>query len=151
LTSSLESSASVEALSELAELLRQANRRLQQGIRDTLAPLGISGSQARVVRLLSEGPLRMSVIAARLGIVPHSVTDVVDRAERAGMVARRADPADRRSTLVDLTPSGRQLLVQLDDARRESAMRIFGPLGDEQRSQLQSVLLVICSKDGAAR
>jgi DNA-binding MarR family transcriptional regulator len=143
--------APVESATELAELLRQANKRLQQGTRDTLAPLGLSNSQARVVRLLADGPLRMSVIADRLAVVPHSVTDVVDRAERAGVVARRRDPQDRRSTLVELTPLGQRLLDQLDEARRESATRVFRPLTDEQRRELVAVLRAICGTDGDVR
>jgi DNA-binding MarR family transcriptional regulator len=143
--------APVESATELAELLRQANKRLQQGTRDTLAPLGLSSSQARVVRLLADGPLRMSVIADRLAVVPHSVTDVVDRAERAGVVARRRDPVDRRSTLVELTPQGRHLLDQLDEARRQTAARVFGPLTDDQRRELVTVLLAICGTDGDVR
>ncbi len=104
-----------------------------------------------MVRLLADGPLRMSVIADRLAIVPHSVTDVVDRAERAGVVARRRDPADRRSTLVELTQLGRHLLDQLDEARRESAARVFGPLTEEQRRELVTVLRAICGMDGEIR
>src|SRR6476620_4294538 len=151
-TTSIEAgSAPVESAIELAELLRQANKRLQQGTRDMLAPLGLSSSQARVVRQLADGPLRMSVIADRLAIVPHSVTDVVDRAERAGVVARRRDPQDRRSTLVELTPQGRHLLDQLDEARRESAARVFGPLTEAQRTELVTVLRAICGSDGDVR
>jgi DNA-binding MarR family transcriptional regulator len=103
------------------------------------------------VRLLADGPLRMSVIAVRLAVVPHSVTDVVDRAERAGVVARRSDPADRRSTLVELTPLGRHLLDQLDEARRESAARVFGPLTEGQRTELLTVLRAICANEATAR
>jgi DNA-binding MarR family transcriptional regulator len=150
LTTSLEPATAVEA-AELAELFRQAMRRLQKGTRDTLRPLGLSGSQARVVRILADGPLRMSVIAIRLAVVPHSVTDVVDGAERAGVVARRPDPIDRRSTLVELTPLGRHLLDELDQARYESAARVFGPLTEEQRMQLLTVFRAILETDGNAR
>ena len=147
MTINLESGTAVESSAELADLFRQAMQRLQRGTRDTLRPLGLSGSQARVVRLLRDGPLRMSMIALRLAVVPHSATDVVDGAERAGVVARRPDPVDRRSTLVELTPLGRHLLDELDEARRESAARVFGPLTDEQRSELLAVLRVICAGD----
>ena len=151
MTAGIEPTAPAESSTELAELLRQANKRLQQGTRDTLAPLGLSSSQARVVRLLADGPLRMSVIADRLAVVPHSVTDVVDRAERAGVVARHRDPLDRRSTLVELTPLGRHLLDRLDEARRESAARVFGSLTEDQRRELVTVLRAICGTDGDVR
>jgi DNA-binding MarR family transcriptional regulator len=151
MTTSVQPEAPVESSTELAELLRQANKRLQAGTRDMLAPLGLSSSQARVVRLLADGPLKMSVIAVRLAVVPHSVTDVVDRAERAGVVARRRDPIDRRSTLVELTPLGHHLLDELDEARRESAARAFGPLTEDQRTELLAILRLICGTDGDGR
>lgn len=143
--------ASLESPTELAELVRQVMRRLRQGTRDTLAPLGLTGSEARVVRLLADGPLRMSVIAYRLTVVPRTVTDVVDGAERAGVVARRADPDDRRSTLVELTSAGRNLLEQLDSARRETAVRVFGILTEEQRGELLALLRAIGTAEERGR
>ncbi len=133
-------SVSIETSAELAELFRRTARRLHRGTREALAPLGLSGSQARLVRLLAHGPLRMSVIAERLAVVARTVTDVVDGAEVAGLVARRDDPTDRRSTLVELTPSGRRLLDQLDAARSESATRVFGVLTEAKRTQLLALL-----------
>ena len=89
----------------------------------------------------------MSVIAERLSVVARTITDVVDGAEAAGVVARLADPADRRSILVKLTPAGRHLLAQLDLARRESAERVFGGLTEPQRNQLLDLLRVIGPAD----
>jgi len=142
--------ASLESSTELAELLRLAMRRLRRRTREALAPLGLSGSEARVVRLLADGSLRMSVIANRLAVVPRTVTDIVDGAELAGFVARLADPGDRRSTLVELTPEGRGLLDQVDSARRESAARVFGTLTEGQRGELLALLRAICTAEEGA-
>jgi len=140
-------SVSSETSAELAELFRRTARRLHRGTREALAPLGLSGSQARLVRLLARGPLRMSVIAECLAVVARTVTDVVDGAEVAGLVARRDDPTDRRSTLVELTPSGRRLLDQLDTARSDSAARVFGVLTEAQRGQLLALLYEVSASD----
>jgi DNA-binding MarR family transcriptional regulator len=139
--------AALESSAELADLLRLAMRRLRRGTREALAPLGLSGSEANVVRMLAAGSLRMSVIAGRLAVVPRTVTDLVDGAELAGFVTRLADPGDRRSTLVELTPAGRRLLDQLDSARRQSAARVFGALTEGQRSELLVLLREICAAD----
>ena len=140
-------SVSLETSAELAELFRRTARRLHQGTREALAPLGLSGSQARLVRLLAPGPLRMSVIAERLAVVARTVTDVVDGAEVAGLVARHDDPTDRRSTLVELTPSGRRLLDRLDTARSQSAARVFGVLTEVKRRQLLALLYEVGASD----
>ena len=125
---------------EIAELLSHAVRRLHRGTNEALSPLGLSRTQARVVRLLADGPLRMAVIAERLAVVPRTVTDLVDGVEAAGLVTRRRDPEDRRATFVALTPEGRQLLDRLESARRESAGQLLGRL---DRADLDVLLRVL--------
>ncbi|MEU4195335.1 MarR family transcriptional regulator [Kribbella sp. NPDC026611] len=81
----------------------------------------VTHGQFRVLRTLDQAghALRLSELAAQLGIVPRSATSVVDDLEEAALVARHPDPHDRRATLVDLTPTGRQLLTTLREKRRE--------------------------------
>src|SRR5262245_56412714 len=80
------------------------------------ARFGITGSQWGVLRNLlrahDEGlsGLRISDLSEKLLIQPPSVTGVVDRLERAGLVERKQDPDDLRATLVGLTRSGCQLV-----------------------------------------
>ena len=125
---------------EIADLLGHAVRRLHRGTNEALSPLGLSRTQARVVRLLADGPLRMAVIAERLAVVPRTVTDLVDGVEAAGLVTRRPDPEDRRATFVALTPEGRQLLERLDSARRESVGQLLGRLDPADLDVLLRVL-----------
>ncbi len=125
---------------EVADLLGHTVRRLHRGTNEALAPLGLARAQARLVRLLADGPLRMAAIADRLAVVPRTVTDLVDGVEAAGLVERRADPDDRRATFVALTPDGRRLLDRLDTARRESAEQVLAPLA---RADLLVLLRVL--------
>ena len=53
------------------------------------------------------GTLPMAKASARLQVHPTSVTNAVDRLERAGLVRRVAHPTDGRATLVEITPEGR--------------------------------------------
>jgi DNA-binding MarR family transcriptional regulator len=113
-----------------------------------LAPLGLTYAQARVLRLVAAGgrPLRMADLAAQLDVVPRSVTTMVDALEAAGLVARHADPGDRRSVLVALTDDGRRLLDGLEAARRDSADDVFGSLDPAQRHHLLDLLAVLCER-----
>ena len=133
---------------ELAELLTHTARRLRRGSIVQLAPLGLTYAQARVLRLVAAGrePLRMADLAAQLDVVPRSVTTMVDALETAGLVARHADPGDRRSVLVALSEHGRLLLDRLEVARRDSAEEVFGGLDATQRHQLLEVLEVLCMR-----
>lgn len=133
---------------ELAELLGHAARRLRRGSAAHLAPLGLTMAQAHVLRFVGQGPMRMADIAAHLDVVPRTVTPMVDELEAAGLVVRRADPADRRSVLVEPTPEGRRLLERLKRARRATAQQVFGTLSDAQREQLRDLLGQLCERGG---
>ena len=133
---------------ELAELFTHTARRLRRGSSAQLAPLGLTYAQARVLRLVAAGgrPLRMADLAAQLDVVPRSVTTMVDALEATGLVARHADPGDRRSVLVGLSDDGRHLLNRLEAARRESAEEVFGGLDRTQRHQMAELLGALCAR-----
>jgi DNA-binding MarR family transcriptional regulator len=138
---SLERSGQADLALDVADLLGRTVRRLHRGTNEALAPLGLSRTQARLVRLLADRPLRMAAIAERLAVVPRTVTDIVDGVEAAGFVVRRPDPDDRRATLVELAPEGRLLLDRLDALRRGSAEQVLGRLDPRDLAALHAVLL----------
>ena len=80
------------------------------------AQFGISGAQMGVLRVLhraeTEGleGLRVTELGRRLLVRPPSITNVVDRLERTGLVARSTSTDDRRAKCVALTPSGRRVV-----------------------------------------
>jgi DNA-binding MarR family transcriptional regulator len=140
---------------DLADLVSRSARRLRRGSAAHLGPLGLTMAQARVLRSLAGGPLRMAEIAAQLEVVPRTVTPMVDGLEAAGLVRRRTDAADRRSVLVETTDGGRLLLEHLYEARRATAEQVFAPLDREERAQLTALLGRLCGEGccppGAAR
>ena len=90
-----------------------------------LGPLGITWSQLRALRTVDrcDGPIRMSELAARLGIARRSATSVVDDLVGHGLLERRADPADRRAVEVAVTRGGRPAPARLRDRRRSAPSR----------------------------
>lgn len=127
---------------ELFELVHRVDHRIRRGFRERLEPLGVNPGQSRALRaLIAAGePLRMTRLAELLGIVPRSLTSVVDALEASGLVARTVDPSNRRSTLVSVTPEGLAVHERARVARREAAAEVFSVLSDEQREQLASLL-----------
>jgi DNA-binding MarR family transcriptional regulator len=140
-----------DAWLEAADLIGRVNRRLHRGTNEALAPYGLSRAQARVVRLIADGPLKMAAIAERLDVVPRTVTDLVDGVEAAGIVVRRPDPHDRRSTLVELSSAGRDLVDRLDAVRRASAAQVLGCLCEDDRESLVLVLRRLAANGGRPR
>jgi DNA-binding MarR family transcriptional regulator len=138
----------VDLVSELTEATMLLARTIRRAGAEQVGPLGITFAQARLLRTLADaGALRMVDIAHRLGVVPRSATDLVDGLEDAGLAGRWPDPADRRSVLVELTPSGREVLAQLGAARHQAAATVFGRLEENQQGQLLALLRLAAERD----
>jgi DNA-binding MarR family transcriptional regulator len=86
-------------------------------------------------------PCRVFDIATALSITVGGTSKLVDRLEGAGFCRRLANPDDRRSSLIELTPPGRRLLVKatrsLDD---ELQARLGSAVSQRQLQQLQATL-----------
>jgi DNA-binding MarR family transcriptional regulator len=93
-----ELSRSATALYQLVETLRAEHE-------EAAATAGLTAPQATVLTLLSE-PLSMSAFAERMGCDASNVTGIIDRLEAKALVARAADPADRRVKRIERTAKG---------------------------------------------
>lgn len=125
----------------LSEAFWGVARRLRHLTRDALAPWQVTPSQSRALNVLGrQEALRLSVLAEQLRIAPRSATEVVDDLEARGLVERRADPADRRATLVALTGPGRDAAQAIEAARRAEADRFFSTLSPADRAHLARIL-----------
>jgi DNA-binding MarR family transcriptional regulator len=127
---------------QLADLLHRLTRRLRSAQAQRLAPLGLTPAQERAMRLIAraEEPPRMTELADRLGIVPRSLTTVIDALEEAGLVRREIDPRNRRAILLRLTERGAAVRDDLREARRRAAEDLFAPLPDADRETLAELL-----------
>jgi DNA-binding MarR family transcriptional regulator len=104
---------------ELAARLRLVVMRLARRLRQQ-APEALSPSQLSVLSTLeSQGPLTPTELAAAERVKPPTITRVVGILEDAGLVRRKSDPGDRRSSRVELTARGRELIER--DRRRKTA------------------------------
>jgi DNA-binding MarR family transcriptional regulator len=134
---------------QLADLLHGLTKRLRRAQADGLAPLGLTPAQGRALRMIArsedEEPLRMTELADRLGIVPRSVTTVVDALEEAGLVRREIDPRNRRAILLRLTDRGAAVRDDLREARRRAAEDLFAPLSADDRKTLAGLLTLLGS------
>jgi DNA-binding MarR family transcriptional regulator len=138
--------AEVDAV-QLADLLHGLTRRLRRAQSEGLAPLGLTPAQARALRIIArsedEEPLRMTELADKLGIVPRSVTTVVDALEEDGLVRREVDPRNRRAILLRLTERGEGVRDDLRQARRRAAEDLFAPLTAGDRKSLAELLTLL--------
>ena len=91
------------------ELLGAAHR-VAETLEAALEPLGLSLAKLGALsKLVDAGePLPLSTLAARCACVRSNITQLVDRLESEGLVARADDPRDRRSVRAELTDEGRR-------------------------------------------
>jgi DNA-binding MarR family transcriptional regulator len=127
---------------QLADLLHGLTKRLRRAQAERLAPLGLTPAQERALRSIarSDEPLRMTELADRLGIVPRSLTTVIDALEETGLVRREIDPSNRRAILLHLTERGAAVRDDMRQARRLAAEALFAPLSEDDRKTLARLL-----------
>jgi DNA-binding MarR family transcriptional regulator len=87
-------------------------------------------------RVCREGPIRLTVLAAKEGVSQPSMTQLIQRLERQDLVTRLADPEDGRATLVGITAGGQRLLDDRKRRRRERLAALFATLSAEERNAL---------------
>ncbi|GAA4537870.1 MarR family transcriptional regulator [Amycolatopsis samaneae] len=128
-------------MAELAHELRPLFFRLYYVIRRQTPQLTLTLTQGSVLRELVEGgPRRMSALAEIEGVRMPSMTDVVRRVERMGLVSRAPDPADRRAVLVEVTEEGRRFYAELAAAREEFLRERLMELGEADRAAIEAAL-----------
>jgi DNA-binding MarR family transcriptional regulator len=87
-----------------------------------------------------EAPATQLALAQQLGIDRTVMTYLLDDLERAGLVERRADPADRRARRVVATEAGRDRLIRLHEGLREAEAAVLAPLPPQDAAAFRSLL-----------
>ena len=128
----------------LSEAFWAVARQLRERSQETLAPWDITPAHLRALRMLRRhGTMRLSELSDRLQIAPRSTTEVVDALEARDLVRRRADPGDRRATLVEVTEHGTDVLAAIRASSGTEAGRVFGRLSPPDRAELARILALL--------
>ena len=121
-------------LAEVTRLLRAAFDQRMRGV-------GLTGASWRIITSLArEDGQTQAALAERLEISRVALGEAIDRLEKTGHVARRADPADRRVWRVNLTPLSRQLLPQMFGAADELQAACYRDLSEDDLAHLAHTL-----------
>jgi len=67
---------------QVGERYLTVHHRMRRAVDDGMTDCGLSLARTKVLGYLRHGPTRPSVLAAALGVAPHTITDVVDALER---------------------------------------------------------------------
>jgi len=122
-------------------LLRTAYNALSVGIYRAVTKTGETGlrpAHGNALEMLAiEDGLRLTDIAARAGMAPQSMGELVDDLVTMGYLQRQEDPADRRAKRIYLTGKGQMNVQASQDAVRRAEEQIRALLGPRQYQQLR--------------
>lgn len=84
--------------------------------------------------------LTPTALSRLLMLSPAGMTNRIDRLERAGHVERRADPGDRRSSLIGLTPAGLALVDRAVGDHVANEAQLLAAFTPAQRREFDALL-----------
>lgn len=130
--------AAVEPIVETILYLYTESRRLTKGM---AREVGLTGPQLTVIKLLeSFGDLSLSSLSERIRAQNSTVTGIIDRMEREGLVVRERSKTDRRVVLIKLSDKGSELARSI----QVEPMEIFRTaLMSLERSDLEDLLRIL--------
>ena len=135
----------------LPRLLLQAREAVMTNTRPSLRVHGLSDQQWRVLRVLGEhGTVETGRVAREAFILGPSLTGVLSRMERDGLVKRERDPDDQRRTVVEATAKGKRLVGKLSHTVEAHYAWMEKTLGKADLSQLYQLLDRVIALEGAS-
>lgn len=125
----------------LGYLLGQANHALCREFDAHVRAAGLSPVEWRVLATLHDGQaLTVSRLAHEVLAKQPTVTKLAQRMEEQGWLARQADPADQRRTLVAATAAGKRLVRPLLRRARARESEMLRALGASEQAALKKLL-----------
>ncbi|MDK3017078.1 MarR family winged helix-turn-helix transcriptional regulator [Pseudodonghicola flavimaris] len=126
--------------------LRRILRATELYGRELAQAAGLTAVQFRVLQVVGEkSPCTATAIAQRMGVSQATVTSLVDKLVRQGMVERQRSEKDRRQTNIVPTDKGRATLDSAPDALQQRYVRKFEALEDWEQSMLVAALERVAS------
>ncbi len=135
----------------LLYLLARASHQASSEFHAVAKEHGVSQVEWRVLSFLSDGPASIGDLAAVTLLQQPTLTKVVDRMQRDGLVDRRPEPTDGRRVRVSVTRRGRALVADLIPlARRHEALVLDGYAPAEAKA-LKAALKTLIARTGRPR
>jgi MarR family transcriptional regulator for hemolysin len=125
----------------LGILITDSARLLRRRFDGRARCLGVSRAQWQVLFALSRNEgINQSGLAEALDVETITVGRMVDRLEDAGLVERRADPADRRAWRLHLTARAHPILDELRSVADQVMAETLAGIGAEGEAALSALL-----------
>ncbi|HDS1695699.1 MULTISPECIES: homoprotocatechuate degradation operon regulator HpaR [Pseudomonas] len=121
--------------------LLQAREATMAFFRPALNAHELTEQQWRVIRILrQQGELESHQLAELACILKPSMSGVLKRLERDGIVARRKSSEDQRRVFINLTVKGQQVFLAMSEEMGRNYDKILSQFGEEKLQQLTRLL-----------
>ena len=127
-------------------LFGDINNKLSKASQETLLKIYKNLTIAEASAIYAVGPdepKTMKQIAETLGVAVSTPTRTIDRLLEKGFVNRKVGEKDRRKLLIELTPKGKKLLVDIDKENLEITKKMLNGLNDEEIETFKEILFKI--------
>jgi DNA-binding MarR family transcriptional regulator len=122
----------------------------QAEVEARLSPIKLSLAKLLALKALAEAgdSLPLGQLAERLSCVKSNITQLVDRLEADGFVARQAAPGDRRTRLAVLTAAGRKAAAEGTRLQQQTERELLKTLSRDEARQLAVLLDKVAAPRG---
>jgi MarR family transcriptional regulator, organic hydroperoxide resistance regulator len=130
-----------KTVAELEKLLRYISENLKQRGREILTQYPITPPQFVALQwLLEEGDLTIGELSNKMYLACSTTTDLVDRMEKNGLVARVKDQHDRRVVRIHLLEKGERIIDEVIKKRQHDLAQVLQSFSDEEIVFLEKCL-----------
>ena len=131
----------MEHVEELTRLLIEFYEKFSSWEHSVVKGKGITLPQMHTIEILgASGNLRMKELAEKMGVTTGSLTVLVDRLEKKGLVERTPHEEDRRSIRVSLTDKGMIHFQEHHNFHTRLTQEITGPLSPDEIQNMINLL-----------
>lgn len=133
----------------LSEALVRLAHLVQHVFADVSREYNLTPQQAQLLCRLVPGPVGMSELSRSLHLEKSSLTGLIDRVERRGLVTRTRNDRDRRACQIALTGSGTELAVATHQDVTARIDELAGELSRADQQRLTSLIVgsLLCTAD----
>jgi DNA-binding MarR family transcriptional regulator len=133
-----------DAIDAVVERYEALMHRLIEGHAPEFTEVGITMAQAKVLYVvMAAGELRMSELAARLGVGSSSASGIADRLVELGLLRRHDDPDDRRQVVVTTTPEAETLLERFRELNQRQLRAMLARLDANELDVVDRSLVIL--------
>jgi MarR family transcriptional regulator, 2-MHQ and catechol-resistance regulon repressor len=130
-----------ESATRVYLVLWRATRAIEENAARSVSTLGLGHSDFSVLEvLLHKGPQPVNIIGKKVLLTSGSITAAIDRLESKKLLRRTSDPKDRRTRIVELTETGRRLIVRAFQRHAMDMEETMAVLRSGERRELVRLL-----------